>query len=165
MDRDVFLEELFMLDPSELAAGLPPHLREAADADPELAAEVRALVRMDQVLPTMGRRKVEESFFLRQRKAIMAEVRPLHRRAEVEGAAWSAPGGSLVALLGIIGSYSFAGIEGGLLGNLDLGVSLAGGPDPLNSFLVVYGCLLVLALYVFHLDSRPARAAALSSGA
>jgi hypothetical protein len=155
MDRETFLEELFSLDAGELERGLPTRLQEAVNADPGLAAEVAALKTMDQVLPAMGRIEVDESFFLRQRKAVMAEVVPLSRPQKVE--VWNAPAGSLVALLGIIGSYACAGIEGGLLGSMDIGSSLTTGPDPMNSFLVVYGCLLALALYVFYLDSHPSR--------
>jgi len=162
MDRDAFLEALFLLDPEVLAAGLPAELQAAADADPELAAEVAALRNMDAALPAMGRMELDEGFFMRQKNRVLAEVRE-RRSVEAAQVAWAAPRGSLVALFGVVGVYAALGLEGGALGSAGLPMGSAGGADPMNAFLVVYTCLLGVALYVFHMDSRevaPQRATA-----
>lgn len=166
MEREQFLEALFLLDPDELRQGLPPPLREAALADPALAAEVAALRAMDQAMPLLGRPAVDENLFVRQRNQVMALVRAGRAEATAEPSArsWAAPAGSLVLLLGVVGAYAMAGVEGGLLGAWGAELALGAGPDPMNCFMVIYGCLLALALYVFHMDRDPATAA-VTSGA
>lgn len=147
MTRDRFLEAIFQLEPDELGGPLPPELAAAVAADPALAAELEALRRLDQALPQMGRLDVPEAFFDAQEGRILAAV--AHSQPAV--AAWRAPAGYLVLLLGVVGLYLAVGSEAGAVAAQGWGevVVLDAATLP---FAVVYLSILALALQAFRLD-------------